>query len=490
MAFLASLPPEYYIIAFTTLLLGLLLGYALATRRLVRQLDAAQARSDMAEQAARLDSERYQIQLAERDSELKDAHQAQLSLQEHLGSLTQKAEQLTALQDDYRLQQKEFRELQENHSSLRARFESQSTSLEDLKVAHEEKVALLENTEARLQTQFENLANKIFDAKSENYQKQNKQGLDAILTPLKEQIDGFRKQVSDQYVKEGQERASLKTEILGLKELNQKITEEASALTMALKGSTKTQGNWGEVVLERILKESGLREGHEFETQVSARNEDGKLQQPDVVVHLPDDKDVVIDAKVSLAAYERYFNSDDDAVRARCLSDHVTSIRNHIKGLGNKDYHELKALRTLDYVLMFIPIESAFLLAIDEDPELVNLALNNNIMLVSPTNLLVALRTINNIWQYEYQNQNAQKIATNAAKLYDKFVGFVADLEKVGKSLEGAQKHYDGAINKLSQGRGNLVRQVEQFRELGVQPSKRLPEGLASHDDDAQDEEA
>ena len=484
MAFLASLPPVFYIVAFSTLLLGLLLGFALGTRRMLQQLDAAQTRADSLELTARQDSERFTQQLEQRDEELREAHQAQLTLQGQLGSLNQKAEQLTSLQEDYRSLQKEFRELQESQSSLRARFESQSTSLEDLKVAHQEKVALLENTEQRLQTQFENLANKIFDAKSESYQKQNKQGLDAILSPLKEQIDGFRKQVSDQYVKEGQERASLKTEILGLKELNQKITEEASALTMALKGSSKTQGNWGEVVLERILKESGLREGHEFETQVSARNEAGKLQQPDVVVHLPDDKDVVVDAKVSLAAYERYFNSDDEAVRERCLSEHVTSIRNHIKGLGSKDYHELKALRTLDYVLMFIPIESAFLLAIDKDPELVNLALNNNIMLVSPTNLLVALRTINNIWQYEYQNQNAQKIATNAAKLYDKFVGFVADMEKIGKSIEGAQKNYDGAINKLSQGRGNLVRQVEQFRELGVQPSKRLPQELASQSDD------
>lgn len=490
MAFLASLPPVFYIIACSTLLLGLLLGFTLGTRRMLQQVDAAQERADNLELATRQDNERFQQQIDQRDDELRDAHQSQLALQGQLGSLNQKAEQLTSLQGDYRALQSEFRELQEAQSSLRARYESQSTSLEDLKVAHEEKVALLENTEQRLQTQFENLANKIFDAKSENYQKQNKQGLDAILTPLKEQIDGFRKQVSDQYVKEGQERASLKTEILGLKELNQKITEEASALTMALKGSSKTQGNWGEVVLERILKESGLREGHEFETQVSARNEDGKLQQPDVVVHLPDDKDVVIDAKVSLAAYERYFNSDDDTVRERCLSEHVTSIRNHIKGLGSKDYHELKALRTLDYVLMFIPIESAFLLAIDEDPELVNLALNNNIMLVSPTNLLVALRTINNIWQYEYQNQNAQKIATNAAKLYDKFVGFVADLEKVGKSIDAAQKNYDGAINKLSQGRGNLVRQVEQFRELGVQPSKRLPEGMTSQQVDDADDDA
>ena len=307
------------------------------------------------------------------------------------------------------------------------------------------------------------------------------------MTPLKDQIEGFKKQVTDQYVKEGQERASLKTEILGLKALNQQITEDAAALTRALKGDNKQQGNWGEVVLERILKESGLREGHEFETQVSVRNELGKLQQPDVVVHLPNDKDVIIDAKVSLAAYERYFNSDDEDERARYLKEHVNSIRTHIKTLGAKDYQELEALKTLDYVLMFIPVEPAFLLAVDADPELVTLALNQNIMLVSPTNLLVALRTINNIWQYEYQNQNAQKIAQHAAKLYDKFAGFVGDMEKIGKSVEATQKHYDAALNKLSSGRGNILRQVEQFRQLGVQPSKRLA-SEAMNDEDSADE--
>ncbi|HAI70696.1 MAG TPA: DNA recombination protein RmuC, partial [Alteromonas australica] len=221
-------------------------------------------------------------------------------------------------------------------------------------------------------------------------------------------------------------------------------------------------------------KESGLREGHEFETQVAAQSEQGRRLQPDVVVHLPNDKDVIIDAKVSLASYERYFNESDENVRKQHLLGHVNSIKGHIKGLGAKDYQAISSLRTLDYVLLFIPIESAFLLAIEEEPSLVSLALDNNIMLVSPTNLLVALRTINNIWQYEYQNQNAQHIAEQAAKLYDKFVGFVTDMERVGKSLDTAQSHYDLAVNKLSQGRGNLLRQIEKFREMGVQPSKKL----------------
>ena len=238
------------------------------------------------------------------------------------------------------------------------------------------------------------------------------------------------------------------------------------------------------MVLERILKESGLREGHEFETQVSAKDINGRLQQPDVVVHLPNEKDVIIDSKVSLRAYEQFFNCDDDALRARFLSEHVNSLKAHIKGLGGKRYQDIKSLRTLDYVLMFIPVEPAFLLAVQEDPSLVSLALDNNILLVSPTNLLVALRTINNIWQYEYQHQNAQHIAEHAGKLYDKFVGFIGDLEKVGKHVENTQKSYDAAMNKLTEGRGNLVRQVEYFRELGVQPQKKLNPGLMPADEE------
>ena len=230
------------------------------------------------------------------------------------------------------------------------------------------------------------------------------------------------------------------------------------------------------MVLERILKESGLRAGHEFDTQVNATSNDGKRYQPDVVVHLPNDKDVIIDAKVSLAAYERYFNCEDDEARSQYLIQHVASIKGHIKGLGNKDYQALKEIKTLDYVLLFIPIEAAFLLAVEEEPDLVTMALNNNIMLVSPTNLLVALRTINNIWQYEYQNRNAQQIAEQGAKLYDKFVGFITEMEKVGKSLDNAHVSYQGAMNKLNNGRGNIVRQVEKLRELGVQPNKKLSE--------------
>ena len=467
--------------ALLALIVGLVIGgfqgkaqaqQALAEQQLLaQQLEQAQQTLDAVQQRAQQDISELKQQLS--------------TLQGSLQEQSAKAALLPEAQHQREQLQSDLKSLQADYTQLKAASDARQAAFDVAEKSHEEKLATLQQAEKRLQEQFENLANRIFQQKAESFGNESKTRLDALLNPLKDQIEGFKKQVTDQYVKEGQERASLKTEILGLKALNQQITEDAAALTRALKGDNKQQGNWGEVVLERILKESGLREGHEFETQVSARNEQGKLQQPDVVVHLPNDKDVIIDSKVSLAAYERYFNSDNDDERARYLKEHVNSLRTHIKALGAKDYHELEAIRSLDYVLMFIPVEPAFLLAVESDPELVTLALNNNIMLVSPTNLLVALRTINNIWQYEYQNQNAQKIAQHAAKLYDKFAGFVGDMEKIGKAVESTQKHYDAALNKLASGRGNLVRQVEQFRALGVQPSKRL----ADTSDDEADEQ-
>ena len=422
--------------------------------------------------------------IAEKNDALLAQQQAYNETQERMGMLVEKSRQYEQVLAEKHQLSEASGVLQKEYSKLQAQYEAQKARLDALMQNHEEKLALMHSSEQRLQTQFENLANKIFDEKSATYQTQSKHNIEAVLAPFKSQLDGFKRQISEQHIREGQERASLKTEILSLKALNQRITEEASALTNALKGDNKKQGNWGEVILERILKESGLREGHEFETQVSAQSEQGRRLQPDVVVHLPNDKDVIIDSKVSLAAYEQYFNCDDDASRKQYLSAHVASIKGHIKGLGAKEYQSLKGLRTLDYVLLFIPIEPAFLLAIEEEPDLVSLALNHNIMLVSPTNLLVALRTINNIWQYEYQNQNAQLIAEQAGKLYDKFVGFVSDIEKIGKALDTAHGSYDAAMNKLSSGRGNLVRQVEKFREMGVQPSKRLDNTLSRLSDE------
>ncbi|KFZ30318.1 recombinase RmuC [Pseudidiomarina salinarum] len=385
------------------------------------------------------------------------------------------------------LTEQNYQQVVQERGELQAELQGSRVRLEESLKHADEKQKLLEASEERLKKEFERLAQHIFEQKSQRLQDSSKQTLETTLAPFRQQLEAFKKQVDQQYTEETKQRASLTNELSSLKDLNKQMAAEAEALTRALKGDTKTQGNWGEVVLERILKQSGLREGHEYDTQSHHRDEEGKSFKPDVIVHLPNDKDVVIDSKVSLVAYERYFNSDDDNDRHSALNDHVTSLRNHIKGLGKKNYQQLDSVRTLDYVLMFIPIEPAFLLAVDRDPELIRLALDNNIMLVSPTNLLVALRTVNNIWQYEYQNQNAQRIASDATKLYDKFVNFTEDLQRIGNALDTARKNYDGAMNKLSTGRGNLVGRVENFRKLGVQSSKKIDQQLLGQGDDEDD---
>ncbi len=424
--------------------------------------------------------------LQQRDHQLGLAAQREEQLVHELEQVELRAQQQVT-QLEQRLQQAELnqQQLQQQRSQLQADLAANQSKLESSLKHAEEKQRLLEASEERMKKEFERLAQQIFEQKSERLQQSSKQTLEITLAPFKQQLDAFKKQVESQYTEELKQRASLTTEITSLKELNKQMAAEADALTRALKGDTKAQGNWGEVVLERILTQSGLREGHEYDTQSHHRDEDGKSFKPDVVVHLPNEKDVVIDSKVSLVAYERYFNSDDDKERDAALTEHVNSLRAHIKGLSKKNYQQLDSVRTLDYVLMFIPIEPAFLLAVDRDPELIRLALEHNIMLVSPTNLLVALRTVNNIWQYEHQNRNAQKIAEDAGKLYDKFAGFIEDMQKIGNSLDTVRKHYDGAMNKLSTGRGNLVGRVEKFKEMGVQTSKKLDSKLLDDDSDA-----
>ncbi|MFC3120063.1 DNA recombination protein RmuC [Agaribacter flavus] len=396
--------------------------------------------------------------------------------QRTIGEMHQKIEDLERIAQERLDLQARYDQLLDKNQQLSERYSVLQSSLEKEREYMQEKLELVNKAEKRLGSEFENIANKIFEQKAEKFTKTSETGLSQLLSPLKNQIDDFKKQITDQYVTEGKERASLKSEILGLKELNQKITQEASALTNALKGDNKQQGNWGEIVLERVLEESGLRAGHEYEVQKSAVNEEGKRYQPDVVVHLPDNKDIVIDSKVSLLAYERAVNAEDKAAREQALKEHVNSLRGHIKGLSKKDYQDLQGLQTLDYVLMFVPVESAFIAAIEADQTLVKLALDNQILLVSPTNLLVALRTIHNIWQYEYQNQNAAKIAEQARKMYEKFANFVLDMEKIGKHIDQTSKSYEAAMNKLSTGRGNLINQAQSFKKLGISSKKSIDE--------------
>lgn len=362
-------------------------------------------------------------------------------------------------------------------------FKSQLSADQASKKAQQEKIELLERTEQRLVKEFENTANKIFKEKTGEMSAQNKSSLDTLLSPLKNQIGDFSKQVNDVYTNEAKERHALKQEVHSLKALNEQMGKEATALTKALKGDNKKQGTWGEVVLERVLQESGLRLNHEYDTQVTLKDEEGSSFKPDVIVHLPGDKDVVIDSKMALTAYERYYNADDEVACQQALKEHINSIKGHIKQLSSKNYHDLHGIKTLDYVLMFIPVEPAFNVAIEHDNELIQLALDKNIMLVSPTNLMVALKTINNMWRVEYQNQNAQDIANKAGAIYDKLVGFVDDMKKLGNHLERAEGSYGEAMKKLSEGRGNLIRRAEDMKGLRIANNKSLPSELVEKSD-------
>jgi len=368
--------------------------------------------------------------------------------------------------------------LREDVSSLKVRLTEQQKQTE-------EKLALLENARAQLTVEFKNLANDILEEKSKKFTEQNKTNLDTLLKPLSGQLQDFQKRVEASYSEEAKERFSLVKEIKSLQDLNSRISVDAVNLTNALKGESKTQGTWGELKLERILEASGLTKGREYELQVSLKNADGARLQPDVIVHLPDNKDIIIDSKVTLTAYHRYVSTEEEVERTNASRDHLLSVHNHIKGLSAKDYQDIPSVRTLDFVLMFLPVEDAFNLAVQRDPELFGKAFERNIILVGPSTLLATLRTIQHIWRNEQQTQNAQEIAKKAGALYDKFVNFVTDLEEVGDRLDKAQDAYGKAHNKLSSGRGNLVSRTEKLKELGAKTSKALPKQLTSSSGDS-----
>ena len=336
-------------------------------------------------------------------------------------------------------------------------------------------------SEKKLSEQFELLSQRIFNDKSAQFKILNQESLMQLLSPFKEQLDGFKKQVADCYINESKERYNLQSEITKLAKLNQDMQQETANLTNALKGDNKQQGNWGEVILQRILESSGLREGHEYTTQVSYKNENGQRLQPDVIVNLPQNKNIIIDSKVSLIAYERFFNSDDPQEQKEALQAHVLSVRQHIKGLGKKDYQKLIGTNSLDYVLLFVAVEPAFITAIEHDPELVKLALDNNILLASPTNLMIALRTIENLWRFDLQEKNGRLIAKQAGKLYDKLRLFSQNMLDLGTQLGKAQSTYDHAFKQFSQGRGNIISQTESLKDMGVPIKHPLPETLVEH---------
>ncbi len=332
----------------------------------------------------------------------------------------------------------------------------------------------IEELQKRLVEQFDSIANRILLDSSQQIQKQHKEKLEDILTPLRDKIERFEKKVDDTHKENIRDNQSLKEQIASLQKLNQSIGEEAKNLTIALKGQSKTQGNWGEVILERILEKSGLVKGREYTVQTSLTGDDGRRLQPDVIINLPENKNLVIDSKVSLSAYERYCSADDEEQRALELKDHIASVRKHIKELGGKNYQNLYQLASLDFVLMFIPVEPAFNEAVRADLELYQEALEKNIVLVSTSSLFATLRTIATIWRQENQNRNALEIARQGGDLYDKFVAFVDDLIQVGKRIQATDDAYHEAMKKLVEGKGNLVRRAEEMKALGAKASKSM----------------
>jgi DNA recombination protein RmuC len=340
------------------------------------------------------------------------------------------------------------------------------------------RLQLLEDARRELKLQFENLASRIFDEKSQRFSELNRDRLEAILTPFSKEIGSLKKEMNEIYRVDSGERISLKQEIVQLRDLNQQINKEATNLTRALQSDSKSQGDWGELVLDRILEASGLKKGIEYSTQGGYRDHNNRLFKPDVVIHLPEGKEIIVDSKVSLTSWTRYVNSESKTDMNHHLQRLKASIKSHISELSEKNYPGLQGLHSLDFVLMFIPVEAAFATVCKLDDTLITNALTANIVIVTPTTLLATLRTIENIWKFEHQSRNSAEIARRAGLMYDKFRGLIEDMEKIGKQLANCHSSYEGALLKLTRGRGNLVSQAEQLKELGVQVKKELPQSI------------
>ena len=418
---------------------------------------------------------RQDDQLLQTQTELGNLNVARASLEVQV---LEKIKQLENAEHRNTRSDEQIGTLQEQLSQLKSEAAEMRAVLDKERKQSAEKIALLNEARDQLKIEFQNLAQQIFEDKSRKFAEQNRTNIDHLISPLREQIGDFKKRVEDVYDKETRDRTALQTEIQHLKDLNQKISREALNLTRALKGDSKTRGNWGEVILERVLEASGLKKGREYDVQVSLKDTEGKRYQPDVIVRLPQDKDVVVDAKVSLKAYELYYSAEDPQEKEDALKSHIDALRTHIRTLAAKCYEDLEGVRSLDFVLMFVPIEAAFLAAVDRDRDLFSEAFEKNIMVVCPSTLLVTLRTIENIWRNEYQNRHALQIAEKAGGLYNKFVGFVDALEDVGQQLDKAKASYQTAHDRLVNGRGNLVRRTQELKALGVKAKKELPTNL------------
>ncbi|NMH28127.1 DNA recombination protein RmuC [Flavobacterium silvaticum] len=372
----------------------------------------------------------------------------------------------------------EVENLRSEKENLSARLTRKEAEFENISEKLRDQKEEVEQLQQKFTKEFENLANKILDEKSLKFTEQNKQNISSLLNPLQEKIQLFEKRVDDTHKESIDYHAALRQQILGLRDMNEQMSREAVNLTRALKGDSKMQGNWGELVLERVLEKSGLEKGREYEVQQSFTTTEGNRVFPDVIVNLPDGKKMVIDSKVSLVAYERYANEDDETLRPSLLKEHTNSIRRHIEQLGEKNYHDLYQMESPDFVLLFIPIEPAFALALNDDATLYNRAFEKNIVIVTPATLLATLRTIDSMWANQKQQQNAYEIARQAGALYDKFEGFVQDLIKIGKRIDDSKTEYSAAMNKLFDGKGNLISSVEKLKKMGAKAKKSLPENV------------
>lgn len=396
--------------------------------------------------------------------------------------LAMSAAELAAVKEVLAKSQSEFMRSKEELAGLHARSELERSQFD-------EKIAFIERSKEQLGESFKNIANDLLESKSKSFSQSSKENITALLSPLQEKITQFEKRVEETYDKESKERFSLAREIKSLQALNNKISEDAVNLTNALKSDNKAQGAWGEFVLESILEKSGLTKGREYEVQVALKAEDGSKSQPDVIVHLPESRDIVIDSKVSLKAWDAFCSSDKGSDRDALLKQHIASIRQHVKTLSAKDYQNLTGLNSLDYVFLFMPVEAAYSSAVQVDRELFQYAFDRNIIFVVPSTLLTTLRTVQNLWRLAQQNQNANEIADRAGALYDKFVAFVDDLEEVGGRIDATRKSFEKARNKLVSGRGNLVKRAEALRELGAKTSKKQNTKLVDLADDGDEAE-
>ena len=362
--------------------------------------------------------------------------------------------------------------------SLAIQLSKKEVDFENLWERNKEQKDEVEKLQEKFTKEFENLANKILDEKSNKFTEQNKENMKNILSPLQDKIQLFEKKVEDTHKESIDYHAALRQQILGLREMNIQMSKETINLTKALKGDSKMQGNWGELVLERVLEKSGLEKGREYEVQQAFTTQDGNRVFPDVVINLPDGKKMIVDSKVSLTAYEKYTNEEDEILKLGYLKEHVLSIKRHVEQLGNKNYHDLYQIESPDFVLLFIPIEPAFAMALNEDTTLYNKAFEKNIVIVTPATLLATLRTIDSMWTNQKQQENALEIARQAGALYDKFEGFVTDLIKIGKKIDETKIEYSSAMNKLVDGKGNLIVSVEKLKKMGAKAKKALPENI------------